>query len=80
MARRFVDISVPLKAGIASDPPGLRPKIEYLDHDFGAREFEQMAGVPSTSSSKARAARASAARSRPMLARTLTRPGTITPR
>ena len=46
MARRFVDISVSLKAGIASDPPGLRPKIEYLDHDFGAREFEQMAGIP----------------------------------
>jgi kynurenine formamidase len=32
MTRRFVDISVPLQAGIASDPPGLLPAIEYLDH------------------------------------------------
>jgi kynurenine formamidase len=32
MTRRFVDLSVPLQAGIASDPPGLLPAIEYLDH------------------------------------------------
>ncbi|HZV20440.1 MAG TPA: cyclase family protein [Hyphomicrobiales bacterium] len=32
MARRIIDISSPLKAGIASDPPGMEPKIEYLDH------------------------------------------------
>ncbi|MEM7445128.1 MAG: cyclase family protein [Pseudomonadota bacterium] len=32
MARRFVDISVPLEAGIASDPPGFTPEITYLDH------------------------------------------------
>ena len=32
MTRRFVDISVPLQAGIASDPPGFEPGIEYLDH------------------------------------------------
>ncbi|WP_158890316.1 cyclase family protein [Amycolatopsis anabasis] len=30
--RRFVDISVPLKGGIASDPPGFRPEIDYLSH------------------------------------------------
>ena len=32
MARRLIDISVPLQAGIASDPPGMEPEIEYLDH------------------------------------------------
>lgn len=32
MPRRIVDISVPLTAGIKSDPPGLEPQIEYLDH------------------------------------------------
>ncbi|MDH7798185.1 MULTISPECIES: cyclase family protein [unclassified Beijerinckia] len=32
MGRRIVDISVPLEAGIASDPPGLEPKIKYIDH------------------------------------------------
>ena len=30
--RTFVDISVPLVAGIASDPPGIRPEIEYVTH------------------------------------------------
>lgn len=30
--RTLIDISVPLKTGIASDPPGLRPQIEYLTH------------------------------------------------
>jgi len=30
--RRLVYISVPLQGGIASDPPGLGPEIEYHDH------------------------------------------------
>jgi kynurenine formamidase len=30
--RRLIDISVPLRAGIASDPPGLLPEIDYHDH------------------------------------------------
>lgn len=30
--RTMIDISVPLKAGIASDPPGLLPSIDYLTH------------------------------------------------
>lgn len=32
MARRIIDISVPLEAGIASDPPGFEPKISYETH------------------------------------------------
>ncbi len=32
MARRFVDISVPLESGIRSDPPGFEPEIEYETH------------------------------------------------
>ena len=32
MARRIVDISAPLEAGIKSDPPGLEPEIDYFDH------------------------------------------------
>ena len=39
MARRFVDISVPLEAGIASDPPGLEPKIEYITHKQSVAEI-----------------------------------------
>lgn len=32
MARRFVDLSVALEAGIASDPPQMLPKIDYHTH------------------------------------------------
>ncbi|WEX09313.1 cyclase family protein [Chelativorans sp. AA-79] len=32
MARRIVDISTALKAGIASDPRGTEPQITYIDH------------------------------------------------
>jgi kynurenine formamidase len=32
MPRRIVDISAALEAGIASDPPGHLPAIEYFDH------------------------------------------------
>lgn len=32
MARRFIDISSTLEAGIASDPPVMLPEIEYFDH------------------------------------------------
>jgi kynurenine formamidase len=37
MSRRFVDISVPLQADIASDPPGAEPKIQYVGHATGAQ-------------------------------------------
>ena len=36
--RRFVDISVPLQAGIAPDPPGHLPEIDYYDHKQTAAE------------------------------------------
>ena len=32
MARRIVDISVPLQNHVAADPPGMAPSIEYIDH------------------------------------------------
>ncbi|MEQ9814458.1 MAG: cyclase family protein [Azospirillaceae bacterium] len=32
MARQFIDISVPLEADIASDPPGYTPEIDYQAH------------------------------------------------
>ena len=36
MARRLIDISVAITADIASDPPGMEPKIEYTDHKQSA--------------------------------------------
>src|SRR5262249_21309616 len=35
-ARRIIDISVPLQSDIASDPPGLEPRITYIDHKESA--------------------------------------------
>ena len=39
MPRKFVDLSVPLETGIASDPPPVLPQIEYLDHQQTAEQM-----------------------------------------
>jgi kynurenine formamidase len=45
MPRRLIDISVPLKAGIKSDPPHSLPQIEYLDHHRTAPAMAEYMGV-----------------------------------
>ena len=30
---RFIDLSVPLETGVASDPPAFAPRIDYMTHD-----------------------------------------------
>jgi kynurenine formamidase len=40
MPRRFVDLSVPLEADIASDPPPMLPKIDYIDHKMSAEQVK----------------------------------------
>ena len=43
MPSRIIDLSVALKAGIKSDPPGMEPKIAYSDHrETGPRMAEYM--------------------------------------
>lgn len=42
MVTRLIDLSVTMKNGIASDPPGMRPNIEYSGHDAGANEMESL--------------------------------------
>ena len=46
MARRIIDISVPLQAGIASDPPHMLPQIDYVDHHATAPDLAAFFGVP----------------------------------
>jgi kynurenine formamidase len=46
MPRRIVDISVALTAGIASDPPHMLPKIDYVDHHQSAPSIASYMGVP----------------------------------
>ena len=45
MARRLIDISVPLQAGIASDPPYMLPQIAYDDHHVTAPRMAEYMGV-----------------------------------
>jgi kynurenine formamidase len=45
MPRRIIDISVPLRAGITSDPPGNEPQITYLDHHATAPRMAEYMGV-----------------------------------
>ena len=40
MSRRLVDLSIPLENDVASDPPGLEPRITYFTHE---QSFEQIA-------------------------------------
>ena len=39
MPHRFVDLSVPLETGIASDPPMALPQIQYFAHDQTAEQI-----------------------------------------
>ena len=45
MSRRIIDISVALKAGIASDPPHMLPEIDYLGHHDTAPAMADYFGV-----------------------------------
>lgn len=40
MARRIVDLSMPIENDVPSDPPGLEPRIRYIDHQSS---FEDIA-------------------------------------
>jgi len=35
MARKFVDLSIYLESEVISDPPGMQPEIQYIDHEAG---------------------------------------------
>lgn len=39
MARRIIDLSVPIENDVASDPEGYRPHIDYIDHQQSVGEI-----------------------------------------
>ena len=41
MPRKFIDLSVALEQGIATDPPPMLPNIEYIDHQQSAEQMVQ---------------------------------------
>lgn len=41
MARKIIDLSIPIEAGLPSDPPMMIPKIDYIDHTLGAEQMKE---------------------------------------
>ena len=37
--RRFVDLSIFLENEVVSDPPAMKPNIDYITHDIGAQQM-----------------------------------------
>ena len=37
--RRFVDLSIYLENEVISDPPAMKPNIDYITHDIGAQQM-----------------------------------------
>ncbi len=40
MAKRFIDLSIAIEPDLPSDPPGMIPEIEYIDHKKGAEQMK----------------------------------------
>jgi len=38
--RRFVDLSISIEPELPSDPPVMRPKIDYKDHEYGSEQMK----------------------------------------
>ncbi len=41
MKRKFIDLSIAIEDGLPSDPPGMIPGIQYIDHNVGAMQMAE---------------------------------------
>ena len=80
MARKLIDISVPLQNDVPADPPGGHPTIQYIDHQQGLpRMLQFFDGLKAEDLPDGQGWRWSRYRSPPTTARIWMRPGTSIP-
>jgi len=80
MARKLIDISVPLQNDVPADPPGNHPTIQYIDHQQGLpRMLQFFDGLRAEDLPDGQAGRSSRCSSPPTTARIWTRPGISIP-
>jgi hypothetical protein len=76
MSRRLLDISAPVQNDVPADPPGLGPKIEYIDHQQSLPQILAFfRGLKKEDLPDDRVGRSNACSSRPTTAPISTRPG-----
>jgi hypothetical protein len=79
MARKLIDISVPLQNDVPADPPGNNPTITYIDHQQGLpRMLQFFDGLKKEDLPDGQGWRSSKSRSPPTTAPISMRPGTST--
>jgi hypothetical protein len=80
MARKLIDISVPLQNDVPADPPGGHPTIQYIDHQQGLpRMLQFFDGLKAEDLPDGQGWAVSRYRSPPTTVRIWTRPGTSIP-
>ena len=79
MARRLIDISVPLQNDVPADPPGNHPTIQYIDHQQGLpRMLQFFEGLKAEDLPDGQGWAVERCSSRPTTAPISMRPGTFT--
>ena len=80
MARRLIDISVPLQNDVPADPPGGHPTIQYIDHQQGLpRMLQFFEGLKAEDLPDGQGWAVEQVSSPPITAPISMRPGTFTP-
>ena len=80
LKKRFVDLSIYLENEVVSDPPAMKPNIDYITHEIGAQQMASFfRGWRVASCPMGRAGRSSLCSCVRIMARTLMRLITFIP-